>query len=147
MYCLIVRVKGRKYALKKPIEIYLAIMSDLDTNCLTMETINQKIANECLDNLILNAINRLRKNKKRPDASSIYEFIYKELKNLHITIEIIEKRLSCLTNNNKIENKSTNGKSSYFVKDPVLPSATDELLPLLVNCDTPSVKQRKIGAR
>ena len=29
-------------------------MSDLDTNCLTMETINQKIADECLGNLIHN---------------------------------------------------------------------------------------------
>ena len=68
-------------------------MSDLNTNCLTMETINRKIADECLDNLILNAINKIRKNKKRPDASSMYEFTYKELKNPDITIEIIEKRL------------------------------------------------------
>ena len=41
--------------------------------CLTIETINQKIPDECLDNLILNIINTLRKNKKRPDASSISE--------------------------------------------------------------------------
>ena len=83
------------------------------------------------------------KNKKRPDASSIYEFIYKELKNPDITIEIIEKRLSSLTNNNKIANKSTNGKSSYFVKAPVLPSAADESLPLPVNYKTPSVKNKE----
>ena len=50
-------------------------MSDMDTNCLITETINHKIADECLDNLILNAINTIRKNRKRPDASSIYEFI------------------------------------------------------------------------
>ena len=75
------------------VEIYLAIESDFDTNSLTMETINQKIADECLDNLILNAINTVRKNKKCPDASSIYEFIHKELKNPGITIKIIEKRL------------------------------------------------------
>ena len=55
-----------------------------------METINQEIADECLDNLILNAINTRRKNKKGPDA---------------------------FTNNNKIENKSTNGKILFY---PVL---------------------------
>ena len=85
----------------------------------------------------------MRKNKKRHDASSIYEYIYKELKNPDITIEIIEKRLSFLTNSNKIENKATNGKSSYFVKAPVLPSATDKSFPLPVNCETPPVKKKK----
>ena len=45
-------------------------MSDLDTNCLTMEKINQKIADECLDNVILNAINTIRKNKKRSDIKT-----------------------------------------------------------------------------
>ena len=54
-------------------------MSDLNTYCITMETINQKIADECLNNLILNAINTIRK-KKRPDASSIYELYIKSLK-------------------------------------------------------------------
>ena len=117
-------------------------MSDLDTNCLTMEKINQKITDECLDNLILNAINTIRKNKTRPDASFIYEFIYKELKNLDITIEIIGKRLSTLTNNNKIENKSTNGKRCYFVKAPILRSAMDKPLPLPVYYETPSVKNK-----
>ena len=37
-----------------------------------------------------------------------------------------------------IENKSINGKSSYFVKVLVLPSALDESLPLPVNCKIPS---------
>ena len=47
------------------------------------------------------------KKKKRPDVSSIYKFIYKELKNPDITIEVIKKRLPSLTNNNKIKNKPT----------------------------------------
>ena len=51
--------------------------------------------------------------------------------------------MSSLTNNNKIENRSTNGKGSYLVKAPVLPSATDESLPLPVNCETPSVKNKE----
>ena len=55
-------------------------MSDLDTDCLTVELINKKVADECLDHLILNVINTKRKKKKRADASSIYGFIYKELK-------------------------------------------------------------------
>ena len=122
------------YKLLKPIKIYLATISDLDTNCLTEETINQKIADECLDSLILNTIRTIRKNKKRPNASSIYEFTYKELKNPNITIEIIGKRLSSLTNNNTIENKFSNGKSSYFVKAPILLSDTDESLLLPVHC-------------
>ena len=68
-------------------------MCDLDTNFITTEKINQEIADECLDNLIVNAINTIRKNKKPPDASYIYEFMYNELKNPDIIIEIIEKRL------------------------------------------------------
>ena len=102
-------------------------MSDLDTNCVTIETFTQVIADECLDNLILGAINTIKKNKNPPDAFSISEFMYEELKNPDLTTGIIEQRLSSLTKNNKIENKSTNGKCS-----PVLPSATDKSLPLPV---------------
>ena len=61
----------------------------MNTNCKTMETINKKIADECLDNVILDAINTIKKKnkKKRPDASSIYTFVHKKLKNVDITIE------------------------------------------------------------
>lgn len=117
-------------------------MSDLDTNCLTIVTINQNIADECLENLILNAIKTIRK-KKRPDVSSIYKFIYKELKNPDITIKVIKKRLPSLTNNNKIKNKPTNRKRSYFVKALLLPSDTYESPPLPVNCDTLSVTNKE----
>ena len=116
-------------------------MSDLGTNCLNIVTINQKIADECLENLILNAIKTIRK-KKRPDVSSIYKFIYKELKNPDITIEVIKKRLPSLTNN-KIKNKPTNRKRSYFVKALLLPSDTYESPPLPVNCDTLSVTNKE----
>ena len=91
---------------------------------------------ECLDGIS-------RKNKKRPDASLIYESIYKELKNPDSSIKTIEKRLSPLSSNNKINKNKTkfiNGKNSNFVKAPVLPSARDESLPFLVNCQTPTVK-------
>ena len=117
-------------------------MSDLDTNCLNIVTINQKIADECLENLILNAIKKIRK-KKRPDVSSIYKFIYKELKNPDITIEVIKKRLPSLTNNNKIKNKPTNRKRSYFVEALLLPSDTYESPQLPVNCGTPSATNKE----
>ena len=79
-------------------------MSDLDTNCIPMETTNQNIADECFNSLILNATNTIRRNKKRPDAFSLYEFIYEESKNPDITIKIMEKK-SSLTNSSKVENK------------------------------------------
>ena len=44
------------------------ITSDSNTNCITMETTEQEIADEYLDNLILNTINTIRKNRKRPDT-------------------------------------------------------------------------------
>ena len=83
-------MSNRNNKLLKPVEIYLAVMSDLDTNCVTTETFTQVIADECLGNLILNAINTIRKNKNPPDAFSISEFMYEELKNPDLTIGIIE---------------------------------------------------------
>ena len=51
--------------------------SDSNTNCITMETIEQEIADEYLDNLILNTINTIKKNRKSPDTSSIHEYLQK----------------------------------------------------------------------
>ena len=42
-----------------------------------METVEQEIADEYLDNVILNTINMIRKNIKRPDTSSIHEYLQK----------------------------------------------------------------------
>ena len=50
--------------LSKLIKIYLTIISDLDANFIIMKTIIPEIADECLDNLILNAINTIRKKMK-----------------------------------------------------------------------------------
>ena len=108
-----------------------------------METIEQEIAGKYLDNLILNTINTIRKNRKRPDTSSIQEYLHKKLNNSDVTAEIIESRLSFLTKKNKIENKLTNGKSSYFIKDqtslnePIQPNISDQSSPL--NCKTSPV--------
>ena len=81
-----------------------------------METIEQEIADEYLDNLILNTINTIRKNRKRPDTSSIHEYLQKKLNNSDVTAEIIESRLSFLTKKNRIENKLTNGKVLILLK-------------------------------
>ena len=117
--------------------------SDSNTNCLTMETIEQQIAGEYLDNLILNTITTIRKNRKRTDTSSIHEYLHKKLNNSDVNAEKIESRLSFLTKKNRIENKLTNGKSSYFIKDqtflngPIQPNISDQSSPL--NCKTSSV--------
>ena len=55
---------------------------------------------------------------------------------------MIESRLSFLTKKNRIKNKLTNGKSSYFIKDqtflngPVQPNISDKSSPL--SCKTSS---------
>ena len=116
--------------------------SDSNTNCVTMEAIEQEIADEYLDNLILNTINTIKKNRKRPDTSSIHEYLQKKLNNSDVTAEIIESRLSFLTKKNRIENKLTNGKSFYFIKDqtflngPIQSNISDISSPL--SCKTSS---------
>ena len=57
-----------------------------------IETIEQEIADECLDDLILNTINTIRKNRKRRDTSSIQEYLDKKLNNSNVTAEIIESK-------------------------------------------------------
>ena len=54
-----------------------------------METIEPEITDEYLDNLILNTINTIKKNRKRPDTSCIHEYLQKKLKNSDVTAEII----------------------------------------------------------
>ena len=68
-----------------------------------------------LDDIIINAINNIRKNKKRPDETSIYELLNKNLENANLTKITINERLTSMSNNNRITNKLTNGKNSYFV--------------------------------
>ena len=55
-----------------------------------MEMIEQEIADEYLDNLILNTINTIRKNRKRPDTSSIHEYLQTKLNNSDVSAELIE---------------------------------------------------------
>ena len=92
-------------------------MAVLNTNDITMETIEEAISNEYLDNQILNAIKSIRDIKKRPDCSSICDYINKLLSNSaeDVTEKDILDRLHYLTLNNKLKNKRNNGKDSYFI--------------------------------
>ena len=54
-------------------------------NDITTETIDEAIANEDLDNLILNAIKSIRNFKKRPDCSVIYNYLIRLLPILRLT--------------------------------------------------------------
>ena len=58
-----------------------------------METIENKISNDELDNLVLNTIVTIRKNKKRRDSSSILDYLSKSSSNPNITEEILATRL------------------------------------------------------
>ena len=107
-----------------------------------METIKQGIAGEYFDNLILNTINTIRKNRKSPEHHPYTNLYKKKLNNSDVTIEIIKSRLSFLIKKNRIENKLTNGKSFYFIKDqtflngPIQSNISDISSPL--SCKTSS---------
>ena len=112
-------------------------------NNITIETIDEKIANEDLDNLILNAIKSIRNIKKRPDCSVIYDYLIKLLPNSEINEKNISNRLEYLTNNNTLKNKPNNGKDSYFIvneTDQNMPDTSSEQILCPVNFKAPSVK-------
>ena len=46
-------------------------------NDITRDTISETIANEDLDNLIINSIKSIRNIKKRPDCCVIYDYLRK----------------------------------------------------------------------
>ena len=82
-----------------------------------MATDDEGMSNECTDDLIINVIKSIRNMKKRPDCSFIGDYISKLLSNSDITEKIVSNRLIYLTDNNKIKNKPTNGRDSYYIID------------------------------
>ena len=84
-----------------------------------MATDDEAISNECIDDLIVNVIKSIRNMIKRPDCSSIRDYVSKLLSNSDITEEIVSNRLLYLTDNNKIKNKPTNGRDSYYIIDEI----------------------------
>ena len=67
-------------------------MDNLEINCLSIDEIEQVIANDLLKNLMLSAITRIRDNKKVPDVTSIFEYLNKTVRKSGITNEILESR-------------------------------------------------------
>ena len=67
-------------------------MENLEINCLSIDEIEQVIANDLLKNLKLSAITRIRDNKKVPDVTSIFEYLNKTVRKSGITNEILESR-------------------------------------------------------
>ena len=58
-----------------------------------MATDDEAIANEYIDDLIMNVIKSIRNVKKRSDGSSIRDYVSKLLSNSDITEEIVSNRL------------------------------------------------------
>ena len=77
-------------------------MEKLQINCLSTDAIEQVMANDLLDNLIVNAITTIRDNIKRPDALSIFNYLHKTVGNRSVTKQILEST------------KAATGSSSYI---------------------------------
>ena len=69
----------------------MAHLESIDT---CANSIKSVITDETLDDLILNAIISIRKNKKRPNSNSIFEYMNRELKSSDITHTLVDIRLS-----------------------------------------------------
>ena len=67
-------------------------MENLEINCLSIDEIEQVIANDLLKNLMLSAITRIHDNKRVPDVTSIFEYLNKTVRKSGITNEILESR-------------------------------------------------------
>ena len=57
-------------------------MTNTELNDVSMDSIEDSTAVHVLDDIIVNAMNAIRKNKKQPDKTLIYEFWKKTLKML-----------------------------------------------------------------
>ena len=49
-------------------------MTNTELNDVSMDSIEDSAGVHVLDDIIVNAMNTIRKNKKQPDRTSIYEF-------------------------------------------------------------------------
>ena len=111
-----------------------------------MDSIEDLTAVNVLDHIIINAINTIRKNKKRPDETSIYEFLNKNLENANLAKITINERLTSMSNNSRITNKLTNGKNSYFVTSNESSEPKEDVeKQLLTNIETPPPKKDPIA--
>ena len=81
----------------------------------------QVTAMEQIDTLIFDAIIKLRNNTKQPNESSIHTLISEDCKSL--SKKQLEERLLTLTKENKIINRPSAGKNSFFT---VIDDNTDD---------------------
>ena len=62
----------------------LAVITDMESNSITMETLEDEITNRTLDNDIIVATNSIRESRKRPDECSIIAYLQKQTNNQNI---------------------------------------------------------------
>ena len=102
-----------------------------------MDSTEDLAAVNVLDDKMIDAINTIRKNKKRPNETSIYEFLIKNLEKANLN-----ERLTSMSNNNRIRNKLTNGKNSYFVTNNKLSEPNEDIeKQQLTDNETPPLKK------
>ena len=81
-----------------------ALMANAELINISINSIEDLTAVDVLEDII-NVINTFKKNKKRPDETTIYQFLNKNLENTDLTKIIINDRLTFMSNNNRITNK------------------------------------------
>ena len=84
-----------------------------DANGITMETIEEAISKEYLDNLILDAVKSMPEVKNRPDYLFKCDYLSKSLTGSEIAKEIILNKLYYIITNNKLKSKPE--KDPYFI--------------------------------
>ena len=139
-------VKEKEKSGSSHLSIHISLMANTELHNVSMDSIEDLTAVNVLDDIIINAINTIRKNKKRPDETSIYEFLNKNLENANLTKITINERLTSMSNNNRITNKLNNGKNSYFVANNESPEPKEDVgKQLLTNIETPPPKKDPIA--
>ena len=86
-------------------------MANLESIYTCTNSMKSVIADETLDDLILNAIISIRNNKRRPDRNSFTEYIFRELRNSDIKHSRVKIRLSLLTVDGKSDIKYPSRKT------------------------------------
>ena len=120
-------------------------MGNTELNNVSMDSIEDLTAVNVLDDIIINAINTIRKNKTRPDETSIYELFNKNLENTNLTKITINERLTSMSNNNRIINQLTNVKNFYFVTNNESTEPKEGIeKQLLTDIETPPPKKDSI---
>ena len=89
---------------------HLSLMGNTKLNNVSMDSIEDLTAVSVPDDIIVNAINTIRKNKKQPEETSIYEFLNKNPENGNLTKIAVNERLTSMSKNNRITDKLTSGK-------------------------------------